>query len=111
MGVRDLWVPPPELQVPVSKLGGTTGHTTGLLEPIDAKHRLPDGRTYSLGWWVLGDEERFAGPGDSGSIVVDEANLAVGMAVLIDDDQDHPDVQCMVHGISQIMSALSVVPL
>ncbi len=111
IGSRNLWVPPPEHEVAVRKRGATTGLTRGLLEPVDAKHLDQYGDTYNLGWWVLGDDQRFAGPGDSGAIVVDEEHYAVGMAVLIDSEEDDHDVQCLVHGIDQILTALNVAML
>jgi hypothetical protein len=78
--------------VTVFKSGiNTPGLTQGLLDPTleSLKVVLPQAggrpivRDYLRGWFVYGDGQPFARPGDSGSIVVDADDCAVAMIVAL----------------------------
>lgn len=106
--IHDLWSIDQQEPVAVRKHGAQTGITSGELLPIPADHYMVDVRArYTCGWWVEGKGNNpFASKGDSGAIVVDEANRAVGMVVAIERDGDCP--AAYIHGIKQILTALEI---
>lgn len=93
--------------------------TRGLLDPIPASLKviLPqvEGeaviRDYLRGWFVYGDGQPFARPGDSGSIVIDEDDCVVAMIVALrTDDPQSPKVEdpAFVIPICDVMKGLGV---
>ncbi len=112
-GQQDLWVADDKLDVAVRKLGAQTRETTGTLKPVAADNRMKDlSVRYSEGWWAYGNGCAFAEPGDSGAIVIDEVNKAVGMLVAVEHDGTQSDAPtgAFVHGIKQIFKALEIAP-
>jgi hypothetical protein len=83
--------------VTVFKRGINSGLTKGLLDPTpeSLKVKLPQAggpptvRDYMRGWFVVGDGQPFARPGDSGSIVIDEDDCVVAMVVALQSDTPH----------------------
>jgi hypothetical protein len=82
---------PPGEPLIVHKRGWKTDRTVGLLDPeeqsLDVDEQLADGtvitRNYLGGYFVVGDQEPFAEPGDSGAVVVDEDDCVLGMIVAL----------------------------
>jgi hypothetical protein len=110
---RDLWIQNGRDEVVgVRKFGAETHETRGELLAIEAHHQVLVGQDreahYSSGWWACSqDGTGFADRGDSGSIVVDDAQQVVGMLVAIQ-HPDSNDAEGYVHGISQIFKALRI---
>jgi hypothetical protein len=78
--------------VTVFKRGANTPNLTqGLLDPtpeslkveLPQPHGPPIVRDYLRGWFVYGEAQPFARPGDSGAIVVDEDDCVVAMVVAL----------------------------
>ena len=59
-----------------------------------------------MGWWAYGNGGAFAERGDSGAIVVDDMQNAVGMLVAV--EHDGIEAGAFVHGIKQILEALDI---
>lgn len=106
---NDLWANPPDFDLPVLKHGAATELTRGTLTPIASDHRVEGFfPRYTSGWWAYGDDQPFAVPGDSGSMVVDEEHRLIGMAVAIEDRRADSNTGTFVHGVQQIFSALRI---
>lgn len=75
----------PSFEGPVQKVGRVTGHTTGnvaavnVTVPLEYATGLP--ALLSGAFWVVGKDGPFAAQGDSGALIVDIKNRAVGMLV------------------------------
>ena len=72
----------PEIGLAVRKSGRTTRVTSGRVSATDVTLRVgyPDGfLVFADQFLIRGDPDRFSGPGDSGSLIVDAGNRAVGL--------------------------------
>ena len=59
-----------------------------------------------MGWWAYGKWRCIRRTGDSGAIVVDDMQNAVGMLVAV--EHDGIEAGAFVHGIKQILEALDI---
>jgi hypothetical protein len=93
--------------------------TQGLLNPVAESLRVrsvqADGtvltRTYARGFFVVGGDEPFARPGDSGSIVVDDDDCIVGLLVALrapDPHNPRPEDPAFVVPIVDILSEMGL---
>jgi hypothetical protein len=107
-GTRDLLLETDSVEVDVMKCGANTGLTRGRLLPANVDHYMTDvDARYTCGWWAVGDDGGFGAEGDSGSVVLDERHMVVGMLVGL--RLGGPQAGAgFVHGIRQILTALDI---
>lgn len=96
---------------------GPNGFTSGLLilEPTILRARTPGPAgpvnvVYYNGYWIHGtdDGRAFAGPGDSGSAVIDDDDCIVGMVVAVENDSGDPSTRAFYVPIVPILDELDV---